>query len=279
MPKVIRQTPKPAPPKLTSQDSRNGWDLISSLHMLVYGVSGSGKTTFASTFPDPILWLICSGGSKPGELKSIDTPANRRRITPRVINSVEEYEGELEKAEAYATVVLDHATGFADLRLKEILGLAELPAQKGWGMATNQQYGQLSLQCKESFRSLLNLNSNVVITAQERVFGGKEDGGDPEIIRPTVGAALTPSLAGWLYPACDYVVQTFKRPKYISKSTSVGGKTVVTQQRGKGVEYCVRTGPHDIYTTKFRLPKGQELPDCLVDASYDKVMALINGAG
>lgn len=279
-PKIVRQNPQPKR-VLTSQfstNNRDGWNLIDKVRILVYGESGVGKTTFASSFPDPLLWLICSGGSMPGELRSIDTPENRQRITARVVSTIEEFESDLEDATNFATIVLDHATGFMDLRLKELLGLPELPAQKGWGMATQQQYAQLALQCKESFRALLNKPCNVVIIAQQRTFGGKDDGMDPELIKPTVGAALTPSLTGWLNPACDMVVQCFIRPRYVIKSSTIGGKVAETKVRAKGVEYCLRTEAHEIYQVKFRTPNRlHNSPECIVDPTYAKMIEIVKG--
>lgn len=242
----------------------------------MYGQSGTGKTTFAATFPDPILWLVCSGGNRPGELKSIDTPANRARITPKIIHDTAAVREYLREAGDYATVVLDHATGLADLILKELLHVEELPAQKGWGLASQQQWGQVALQCKEYFRAMLNLPNHVVILAQERTFGGKDDGLDPELVRPVVGAALTPSVTGWLNPACDYVVQTYKRPRTEVITTVVAGKTLRTTQRVKGLDFCLRVEPHDVYTTKFRLPGGVQI-DAIPNPSYDKVLALVEG--
>lgn len=252
------------------------------LTVLLYGRSGTGKTTFWATFPAPILVLICSGGVKPGELRSIDTPENRKRIKKLVLQSSADVTEVVETvAPDFATVVLDHTTGFADLVLSEIIG-RRLPAQNSWGLVSQQQYGQLGLQCKETFRSLLSLSSNVVFVAQERSFGGKEEGMDPELVRPTIGAALTPTLTGWLNPACDYVVQTFIRPRSetkVMKMNAPGGKTkdVSTKVRLEGVEYCLRTGPHDVYHTKFRTPRGRELPDAIVDPSYDKLVEVIRG--
>lgn len=256
--------------------AESAWDLADTVRMLLYGKSGTGKTTFAATFPDPILWLLCSGGNKPGELRSIDTPENRRRITPRIVSSTDQLKGYIDKAEGFATVVLDHASGLQDLTLKEILGLEELPAQKSWGMARQQDYGQSALMCKELFRALLNCPGNVVIIAQERNFGPGEDSGS-DIIQTTVSAALTPSVTGWLGPACDYVVQTFIKPKMEQVKAMIGGKEHLTQKRGIGVEYCLRTGPHDTYQTKFRVPKGTPLPEYLTDPNYQQVVDLIKG--
>lgn len=253
--------------------AKSAWDLASSVRMLLYGASGTGKTTFAATAPGPILWLICSGGDKPGELKSIDTPEYRKKIHPVIISESRQLtmKGGLEE---YATVVLDHASGMADLILREILGLAELPAQKGWGLASQQQYGQLALQCKEYLRGLLNLPCNVILIAQERVFGEEAAS---EIIRPTVGAALTPSVTGWLNPACDYVLQTYKRHRTEQVKRTVGGKEVVTSQRVKGVDYCLRTEPHDVYMTKFRVPRGLYLPERIVDPTWASFESVLNG--
>lgn len=293
MPAVKRQTAIPPPEasgttepttKLTRQTQtfrseigRSAWELSDNIKILIYGRSGTGKTTLWATFPKPIKALICSGGINPGELKSIDTPEYRKSIDPRIIQSTDQVRSILDRVESSgaATLVLDHASGLQDLTLKEILGLEELPAQKSWGMATQQQYGQSSLMCKELFRAMLNLSCNVVIVAQERTFG---DEVNSDIITPTVGAALTPSVTGWLNPACDYVVQTFIRPKMVYGKTKVGNSEIVTAKRGKGVEYCLRTEPHDVYMTKFRVPKGRFLPEVIVDPTYDKIVQLIRGS-
>lgn len=275
MPNVLKQSAKSSTTSSPTTAAESAWDLVDTVRMLLYGKSGTGKTTFAATFPDPILWLLCSGGNKPGELRSIDTPENRKRVAPRIISSTSQLKSYIDEAEEYKTVVLDHASGLQDLTLKEILGLEELPAQKSWGMAKQGDYGQSSLMCKELFRALLNCPGNVVIVAQERNFGGEDTSSD--IIQTTVSAALTPSVTGWLGPACDYVVQTFLKPKMEKVKANIGGKEHITERRGVGVEFCLRTGSHDVYQTKFRIPRGIKLPEYIVDPSYDKVMALIKG--
>lgn len=274
MPIVKKQQPSIRKGGSKNTAPKSGWDMTEGLKMLIYGQSGSGKTTFCSTFPGEILWLICSGGSRPGELKSIDTPANRKRIKAMVIESTDQIKDMLVDANKYNLTVLDHVSGLQDLTLKEILGLDELPVQKSWGMATQQEYGQSTMQCKEILRAILGLENNVVIVGQEREFKNE---GDSELIQPTVGVAVSPSLAGWLNPAVDYVGQMFKRPVMIKSKVKMGGKEKIVVRRGTGVEYCLRTEPHDVYATKFRIVKGKPLPACIVDPSYDKIMKLING--
>jgi hypothetical protein len=251
------------------------------IKMLLYGKSGSGKTSIWATWPKPILAVLCSSLKEPGELRSIDRKdwSSIEQVTVQSTGEVREIV-DYAKQGHYRTVVLDHASGFQDLTLKEILGLEELPAQKGWGLASQQQYGQSSLMCKESFRALLDLPTNVVIVAQERAFNAE---GESELLAPYVGGAMTPSVFGWLAPACDYVCQTFIRPKMVTKQVKVGDKVVAMSERARGpkgeqlVEYCLRTAPHDMYAGKFRVPKGTPLPDVLIDADYTKIAKLIQG--
>ena len=288
MPTVTRQTNtvKNAP-KVSANGAVSAWDLADKINALIYGESATGKTTLWATFPGPILALICSGGSRPGELRSINTPEYRKKINPVVIDGPETYREQIGKAGEYATVVLDHAGGFSDMVLsKEIMMLDTIltakyrQAGKGesWSVVSQQQYGQLAILLKEHFRVLLDLNANVVIVAHERIFKGKEETGvASDVLRPMVGAALTPSVAGWLHPACDYVLQTFKRPKMNKVQSEIAGQMIEMEERGKGIEYCLRTEPHETFMTKFRVPRGTKLPDVIVDPTYEKIAKIIKG--
>lgn len=242
----------------------------------VYGQSGSGKTTFWSSFPGPILAIVCSGGARPGELLSVNTPANRKKIDTVVLEKSIELVEVAEHCEhaQYNAVVLEHASGLQDLVLKDLLNLDDIPEQLSWGLATQQQWGQVALQMKQLLRKLLDLSCNVVIVAQEREFSAPDDS---SLLMPYVGSALTPSVTGWLNPACDYICQTFKRQKTITKTVKVGKKNIKSQVPVEGVEYCLRTGPHAVFTTKMRTPKSHQPPDLLVDPTYEKLISAIKG--
>lgn len=246
------------------------------ISILLYGQSGTGKTTCWATFPGPILAIIASGGNKPGELRSVNTAEYRKKIkTVSLENSNElialiKFQAE---TNTFKTIVLDHVSGTQDLCTHEVTG-KPVPAQKSWGDMTQQQYGKVGLKLKECLRDFLGLSCNRVIIGQEKSFEGKEDN---EIIAPTVGVALMPSVAGWLYPACDYVCQTFKKQKTETVKTKLNGKDFETTNKVKGVDYYLRVGPHEVYTTKFRIPRGRELPETILDPTYAKIIKVVNG--
>lgn len=285
MPPVItKQSPKPSTRKPESALDRVrpiGFDPEEGIKIMLYGRSGTGKTTVWSTFPAPILALLCSGGLRPGELRSVDTKENRTRISSCVIRDSQDIKELIDhqaETEKYRTIVLDHVTGLQDRVLAEVLGLVEIPAQKSWGMASQQDYGTATQKCKEFLRAMLNLKCNVVIVGQQRTFDSKEETGD-DLIQPFVGADTTPSLHRWLAPACDYVCQTLIRGKTTERVTTLGGKEHRQKIRAEGVDYCLRTAPHDVFASKFRVPKGTFLPDVILDPDYAKIMKLIKGEG
>jgi len=277
MPKVTKQKPTSKKRSTSVVDRIVGLDESDGfLKVNLYGRSGTGKTTLWSSFPKPILAILCSGGNKPGELKSIDTPSNRKSIKKVVLENSEEIKELADYQEdtgKFKTVVLDHASGLQDFVLREVLNLEDIPTQLSWGLATQQQYGQVAQQMKERLRTLLNLDTNVVIVAQEREFNTDTES---DLLMPYVGSALTPSVVGWLNPACDYIFNTYIRNKDKTEDKKVGGKTI-KKVVGTTREYCLRVGPDATYTTKFRAPKGHKIPDIIVDADYQKIVKLIGG--
>lgn len=238
--------------------------------LVVYGRSKTGKTRFACTFPKPLLIIGTEKGTKSIKgIKGVDFfrlqhTQEIEALLPVITNK-------------YKSVVVDTAGGLQDIALREVLGLDDIPVQKSWGMAKREEWSACGIQTKERLQTLLRLSesngTHVVIIAHERNF--KEEG-DSEIIFPTVGAALTPSVAGWLNGAVDYICQTYIREEVVRTPLVEGEDTMLESKTGKK-EYCLRVGPHPVFLTGFRLPPGIELPDSVVNPDYNKIMKLING--
>lgn len=244
------------------------------IKMAVFGRGGTGKTTLLSTFEKPLLSVVCSN-SVAGETRSIKKVPGIETVTLEDEAELVDVIDYQRKSNKYKTIGLDHVTGYSDLIIKKLLNVSEAPAQLSWGTLTQQQYGELGAGLKERLRSLLSLSCNVVINSQERQFN--DEGNASEMLMPNVSFALTPSVVGWLGPAVDYIVYTFIRmgKAPTGKKMKVGNKEVPVMK--DKAEFCLRVGPHPVYSTKFRAPKGTELPDVMVDPSYDKILALIEG--
>lgn len=251
------------------------------ISICLYGKSGTGKTTLWSTFPKPILALVCSGSVKTGELKSISEKDAKyiKNVVIEESSEVIEVCDHLRTSKEYKTLVLDHATGLQDLIIKELLGLEDIPTTKTYGLVSQQQYAQCSIQMKELLRSILSSNTNTVVIAQERDFKREEDTNN--FVAPTIGVNLLPQLAIWLNSSVDYICNTFIRQKVSIKTVTLGeGKNKTTKTIEKEtdeVEFCLRTYPDSIYITKFRVPKEYKKPKYLVDPNFDKIKNIIEG--
>lgn len=272
-----RKSTKRNPVSVIDRIAPIGFSEEDGIRIGIYGRGATGKTTLAGTFPRPALWIICSGGEKPGELRSLDTPANRKTIEQVVLEKSSEI-GELvnlqKETGKFATIVLDHVTSLQDHILMEILNLEKLPEQLSWGIATQQHWGQVGVKLKECLRKFCDLSCNVVIIAHEREFNVTSD---EILVKPSVSYALTAGNASWLEGVVDYTVQTRIQPKMKTVRLRIGGKIVEQQEATEGVNYTIRTGPDPVYYTKFRVPTGIEIPNEIVNPTYDKIMKLIRG--
>jgi hypothetical protein len=284
MPRVTKQRPGQVPVR-TGRDGKklkSALDRIApvksitgGVKMNVYGRGKTGKTRLACTFPKPLLLMGTEDGTK-----SVVGAADVDFIMVEASSDLEELTEGVLAGGKYKTAVLDTAGGLQDLILKEVLGLEDVPVQKSWGMAERGDWMTTGAQWKERMRSILDLarkGLNVVVIAHERNFN--EDSGASDVMFPSVGAALTPTVAGWLNGACDYICQTFIREEeeVAERDVPGTGKKVKTRTKTGRKEYCLRVGPHPVYMTGFRLPMGVELPEVIVDATYDKIADLISG--
>ena len=252
----------------------------------LYGRGKTGKTRLISTFPKPIIIIGGEDGTRSiRTINGIDfipviidgsknPPKNGKFI---YLNEMEDFIDEI-RSSKYATAAIDTASSLSDIFLANILGLSEIPAQKSWGMASREDYGQLGMQMKTVLRKVLQLPTNVVITAHERNF---DDDMDSDLIFPSVGSALSPAVAGWLDGAAEYICQTFIREETETTEIVIGKGSTATKEKvinkTGNCEYCLRMGPHPVYKTGFRLPPGFTLPDFTANPTYEKIMQITNG--
>ncbi len=261
------------------------------MHVSLYGRAKVGKTRLISTFPKPLVIIGAEDGTR--SIRNVEgchfvkvvidgaklDPADEEAGNYVFLSELPAFVEELRES-YWASVGVDTASALYDLMLARILGVVELPAQRSFGMASRDQYGQAGLQVKTLLRSVLSLKQHVCITAHERNFSDDANSGG-ELLLPLVGSALSASVTNWLNGAVDYICQAFIREEVVAreqKGLKKGdGQPVITKTKTGRKEYCLRVGPHEIFQTGFRHPPGFELPDVMVNPTFDKMRALADG--
>lgn len=241
--------------------------------IVLYGRSGTGKTTIASTFPGPIL-LIDASERGTDSIRDIKGVKVLRVSGWQDIIDAFWY---LKQTKKFKTVVIDTVSNCQDFAIKKIMEDNGKDADSnvgGWGTMTKREWGKVSSMLKDDLiGNYVSLDGvNVVFIAHDRVMGGSEEDDSTEgMILPEVGPRLMPSVASVLNGAVGIIGNTFVREVY--KEIKIGKRKINKRK----VEYCLRIGPHAYYVTKIRKPKTVLLPEVIVDATYDKLQEVVKG--
>lgn len=242
---------------------------------VIYGRSGTGKTTLASTFPGPLLLIDVKdeGTDSVSDVEDLDV------FDVTSLDDLERVYWWLKKhPKRYKTVIIDTVSQLQSVVVQEIAGDKVKGKKKAgdWGSMTKRDWGDVAAVMKEwliNYRDLSRLGINVVFIAQDRVFNFNEEdeSANDDVLMPEVGPGLSPSIAKTLNAAVSMIGNTFIRSREIKKE--VDGKKITRRK----TEYCLRVGPSPVYTTKVRKPRDIEAPEFIVNPDFDKIMAIING--
>ncbi len=247
----------------------------------LYGRSSTGKTTLASTYPKPILYLnIRDNGT--------DSIADIEDIDVVDINSSEELRDQIlwlhKQARRdkliYKTVVLDTMTQLQSILVEEMGEKikARLESKKkragDFGSLQLQEWGLIAGDMKAVIMDVRNLPVESVFIAQEKVHNvGDDDDDGNEQIAPHVGTRLMKSVDSDLCASTSIIGNTFIRVKTTKTKDPKTKKTTRTVEK----QYCLRLGPNEVYTTKIRKPKGIEVADYIVDPTFRKLKKIMKG--
>lgn len=253
------------------------------LKCAIFGEPKTGKTRLAATFPKPLLFIGTEDGTASIKgTKGVDFV--RLAATSEIFELLD---GPV-AAKRWASVVLDNGTKYRDMRIAELWASrgGEIPDRKPFlfaDKAWKEVWVQAAGDCKDMFRALLalpdRLGINVVAIAQEANFSSPEEVGQSEFIRPAIGSALGKSVCEFVHAECDYNLHTFIREQLVERVIkAAGGKEVRKVEPTGKKEFCLHVGPHEIFWTGFRQQVGApELPDVVVNPTYDKIVKLIRG--
>lgn len=226
---------------------------------VTYGRSGSGKTTYASTWPKPMLLL---------DIKDEGTDSIKD-IEGIKVMSITEWD-DFEKVYWYLksgnhdfkSVAIDTVTMLQDKALESVLSEEgkEFPTQQVWGKASG-----LMKEWIMNYRDLADDGINIHFLAQDRVTESESE--DDEQLDPEVGPRLMPSVAGSLTAAVKVVANT-----YVAETITRANAKIT-----RNAEYRMRIGPHAFYTTKIRKPKSTVIPDYLVNPMFNDIISIMKG--
>lgn len=273
MPVIEKQNPNSKP--IDPSKIENPLDRITpvknllrkGLRISIYGMPKTGKTRLVATFPKPVLIIGTEDGTD--SIKNVDG------VDFVQIQKTSEIEILTKAAidRKYATLALDTITGLQGLIYAEMLGLEGIPLQRSAAAFKNIDNQEYSFNTKRALNHLFMFKGNVVFTAHERDHT-KKDSKASELLVPMIGSSISTGVAEWLNGICDHVCQTFKREKTVMTEISEGVSMPIGTNTG---EYCLRTGPHPVYMSGLRVPIGAELPDLILNPTYEKLKEVIDG--
>lgn len=238
--------------------------LESYLAGMVYGRSGTGKTTFAATFPKPMLLLDIreKGTDSISNVEGVD------RIEVQDWDDIESIYWYVKngKGKKYKTVAIDQVSQMQELALIEALAIRN---KSPGDQISKADFGVAAGLMKTwilNYRDLIDEEKHVLLISHDRITGTDEDGDEGQI-DPSVGPRLMPSLASFVNGAVKFIGHTYIRESFDLK----GGK------RKREVAWAMRLGPHSSYTTKIRSPVGSPVPGSIDNPTFDKLVAIMRG--
>ena len=244
---------------------------------VLYGKSGTGKTTLASTFPKRMLYLNIKdeGDDSIQDIEELDV------MDVRTWDDLEMVYWYLVKHPTkYKSVVLDTMSQLQQLAIRKVLeDKGKDPERAGeWGVMTKQDWGAVASMMKMWIINWRDLPMNVVFIAQDRTFNTGDEGDDgADGLNPEVGPGLSPAVAKHLNAAVHFLANTFIRRRVVTVKVKNPPKGKPPRKEVEKIEFCLRVGPNPVYVTKVRKAKSIQLPSVVVDPTYEKLMDIIEG--
>ena len=156
------------------------------LNILIYGKSGTGKTSFACCFPKPFVFDFDKGMlSQRGRDVEYETYKGATAYQDFEVSFKE-----MERECKYETIVLDSVTTMQEYLLDKILLVNKRP------MPTLNEWNTLIAELKDLFMRLTKMGKHLVVVAHEQVL--QDDITGEMLVRPLiVGKKLPEMLPLW----------------------------------------------------------------------------------
>lgn len=250
---------------------------------VLYGKPGSGKTTLASTWPKPILYIdiLDHGGDSIADLDEDDIDLFEVEDSSDIDMIYDKLFAATRKGKCkYKTVIMDTVTQLQGMVVNEVAAEVkrDLKGKRAgdFGTLQKQDWGKVSSKMKTWIEDFRDLPLEIVFIAQEKLFAGDDDGEeDGEQIAPEIGPRMMPSLASALNAAVSTIGQTCIRTSFKKVPRKDNPKKFDMVEKK---QFCLRLGVSSLHITKIRRPKDTGAPpNFIVDPTYEDIIAVIKG--
>lgn len=216
--------------------------------VLLYGDNGSGKTTFAATWPYPVFLVPEFAANEMKSLSEMDLPVilfeNRKHLKAQV----EELGDAVKKGNLRCdTLIVDNLTAMQLVVQEELKKEADVDKMKF------DEWNKFTAVFKGLLTSLHKMPPHVIWITHQKITTA-DDKRIGELMLVADSRKLFPTYADLMLHA------------------------EVIDLRKAGVEYRLHLKPHDIWPCRMRVPRGQStaLPAYLVDPHYDQIAAFMS---
>ena len=222
---------------------------------LVYGLPGTGKTSYINTLPGKTLIIDADRG-----LASVDSDTFNGDVAEcDTYNDVLEA---LELGKDYDSIAIDHMSKVQELCYKEIL--QENNAKK---MLINH-YGEASTKLKSLIDTLVDYayeGKNILVIAQEKTINIEDE------IDENIPSQIIPNL---MESVRSYLVASSRIVGHMEKVTK--SKIVKGKKESKEV-FQLRIAGNPIFNLKVTRKPNLEIPDVIPNPKWDIVVGLTDG--
>lgn len=224
---------------------------------VIWGKSGTGKTALGATFPKPMLYIqVGDDGSN-----TIADTEGVMAVRAESLADLKDTAQGLMTDKKYKTIFVDTFSMITNEWIDKNA------TQKNKKM-TQQMWGEIKIDSEELIKIFHKLALSHIVVLSCHESNDSIEGMEDEIL-PDIRPSVTKGARTYLEGMANYGIHTTKLKKtIISKKTG---------QEKEVVRYAVHIGANPYYWTKLQISPGIQVPDIVINPTYDKLMGVIQG--